>query len=200
MGNPLVLATRNQDKKDELTSLLADIGIVLQTMDEFPDAPEVVEDGGTCEANAIKKATAIARYTGHAVIADDTGLNVTALGGRPGAFAARYAGPGATYEDNWRKVLHEMEGIPWSHRRACFITVAAIALPGKDVKTVDGTLEGMIAEHPAGNNGFGYDPIFFIPSLGKTMAELTAEEKSMVSHRAIALQKAKAIVRTMITQ
>ena len=200
MIGPLVLATRNQDKKDELAALLAELGIALRTLEEFPGAPDVVEDGDTCEANAIKKATEIAQYTGHTALADDTGLNVEALGGRPGVFAARYAGPDASYEDNWRKVLHEMEGIPWERRNASFLTVAAIAQPGSDVQVVDGTLEGMIAECPVGGNGFGYDPIFFIPSLGKTMAQLSAEEKNRMSHRAIALRKAKAILQAMIEQ
>jgi XTP/dITP diphosphohydrolase len=200
MIGPVVLATRNQDKKDELAALLAELGIALRTLDEFPGAPDVVEDGDTCEANAVKKATEIMQYTGHIALADDTGLNVEALGGRPGVFAARYAGSDASYEDNWRKVLHEMEGIPWERRNALFLTVAAIAQPGSAVQVVDGTLEGMIAERPVGDNGFGYDPIFFIPSLGKTMAQLSAEEKNKMSHRAIALRKAKAILRAMIEQ
>ena len=198
MIDSLVLATHNRDKKDELTVLLAELGILLQTLDQYPDVPNVVEDGETCEANAIKKATGISQYTGHASLADDTGLDVEALGGQPGVFAARYAGSGASYEDNWRKVIQEMEGIPWQCRHARFITVAAIARPGSNVRVVDGVLEGMIAEHPAGDNGFGYDPIFFIPSLGRTMAELSNEEKNIISHRAIALGKAKAILKTMI--
>lgn len=200
MIGPLVLATRNQDKKVELSALLAELGISLRTLEEFPGAPDVVEDGETCEANAVKKATEIAQYTGHIALADDTGLKVEALGGRPGVFAARYAGSGANYEDNWRKVLYEMEGVPWERRHASFLTVAAIAQPGFEVQVVDGTLKGMIAEHPAGDNGFGYDPIFFIPSLGKTMAQLSAEEKNRMSHRAIALRKAKAILQAMIQQ
>mgnify|MGYP001184338297 CR=1 FL=1 len=200
MIGSLVLATRNQDKKDELSSLLAELGICLRTLEEFPGAPDVVEDGETCEANAVKKATEIARYTGHMSLADDTGLQVKALGGRPGVFAARYAGLGASYEDNWRKVLHEMKGVPRECRQALFITVAAVARPGSEVHVADGTLEGMIAERPMGDNGFGYDPIFFIPSLGKTMAQLSAEEKNSMSHRAIALRKAKVILQVMIKQ
>ena len=198
MNGPLVLATKNQDKKDELTALLAELGISLRTLDMFPGAPDVVEDGDTCEANAIKKATEIAQFTGHTSLADDTGLHVEALGGRPGVFAARYAGSGASYEDNWRKVLQEMEGIPSEQRHASFLTVAAIAQPGqKNVQVVDGTLDGMITECPIGDNGFGYDPIFFIPSLGKTMAQLSVEEKNTISHRAIALRKAKTILEAM---
>ncbi len=197
---PLVLATRNQDKKDEFLALLDELDISLRTLEEFPGAPDVVEDGETCEENAIKKATEIMQYTGHAAFADDTGLQVAALGGQPGVFAARYAGPRASYEDNWRKVLHEMEGVPWECRQAAFLTVAAIARPGFEVQVVDGTLEGMIAEAPIGDHGFGYAPIFFIPSMGKTMAQLNVNEKNTMSHRAIALRKAKAILQVMIEQ
>ena len=184
MIGPLVLATRNQDKKDELAALLEELGISMRTLEEFPGAPDVVEDGETCEANAVKKATEIMQYTGHTALADDTGLNVEALGGRPGVFAARYAGPDASYEDNWRKVLHEMDGIPWERRHALFLTVAAIAQPGLEVQVVDGTLKGMIAEHPAGDNGFGYDPYFLIREYGRTFGELSPLVKQLLSHRA----------------
>tara|TARA_B100000315_G_C14585243_1_gene592652 strand:- start:651 stop:1253 length:603 start_codon:yes stop_codon:yes gene_type:complete len=196
----LVLATRNQDKKKELSALLAGLGICLRMVEEFPDAPDVIEDGETCEANAVKKATEIARYTGYTALADDTGLQIEALGGNPGVFAARYAGLGANYEDNWRKVLHEMEGIPWERRQALFVTVAAIVQPGFEAHVADGSLRGMIAERPIGDQGFGYDPIFFIPSLGKTMAQLSTGEKNMISHRAIALRKAKIILQTITEQ
>src|SRR5215510_6384359 len=108
MVRELVLATRNRDKGKELATLLANVGIRIKTLDEFPGAPDVIEDGETCEANAVKKARAIAEATGLPAVADDTGLEVDALGGRPGVFAARYAGEGATYEDNWRKLLNEL--------------------------------------------------------------------------------------------
>jgi XTP/dITP diphosphohydrolase len=194
MIRELVLATRNRDKGAELSALLADLGIVIKTLDEFPNAPDVVEDGETCEANAVKKARAIAEYTGLPAAADDTGLEVDALGGRPGVYAARYAGEHVTYEDNWRKVLRELTGVPSARRTARFMTVAALALPGKDVQVATGTLEGRIAEHPAGNRGFGYDPVFLIPETGKTLAELSPEEKNRISHRA----KAFVQVRTML--
>ena len=195
MSDPLVLATQNQDKKNEITRLLSGLGISLRTLDYYPDVPVVIEDGDTCEENAIKKAVEISKYTGHIALADDTGLDVKALDGRPGVFAARYAGLDSSYEDNWRKVLDEMQGVPWEQRHACFVTVAAIAQPGFEVCVTEGILRGMIATSPAGENVFGYDPIFFIPSFGKTMAELSMEEKNSISHRAIALQKAKAILK-----
>ena len=113
----IVLATRNQHKKQELNVLLQDLNVSIRTLDEFPDAPDVVEDGDTCEANAMKKAMEIARYTGLPAVADDTGLEVDALGGRPGVFAARYAGEHASYEDNCRKLLHELRGYPTSRTR-----------------------------------------------------------------------------------
>jgi XTP/dITP diphosphohydrolase len=189
--NELVLATRNPHKGAELVALLSDLGIRIRTLAEFPDAPEVAEDGQTCKANAVKKAQAIMQHTGCTAVADDTGLEVDALGGRPGVHAARYAGPNATYEDNWRKLLCELEGVPRERRRARFITVAAIARPSAKVEVVDGVLEGLIAEEPAGTQGFGYDPVFFVPEAGKTLAELTVDEKNRISHRARALAKVR---------
>ncbi len=192
----LVLATRNRDKGAELAALLGDLGVTIRTLAEFPDAPEIVEDGETCRANAIKKAKTIARHTGLPAVADDTGLMVDALGGRPGIYAARYAGENATYEDNWRKLLRELTGVPQARRRARFVTAAAMAWPGMEpVDVVEGTLEGVIAEEPAGNQGFGYDPVFFVPELGKTLAQLTPEEKNRVSHRAKAFAKVKELLR-----
>ncbi|MGH7254361.1 MAG: XTP/dITP diphosphatase [Nitrospirales bacterium] len=191
----LVLATRNRHKSSELTALLSDVGIRIRTLADVPAAPEVVEDGETCEANAVKKAATIAKFTGLLTLADDTGLMVEALGGRPGVHAARYAGPQATYEDNWRKLLSELEGVPRDQRRARFVTVVALATPdGNPPRVVEGVLEGLIAEQPAGTRGFGYDPVFFVPEMGKTLAELTPNEKNRVSHRARALAKVREII------
>ena len=190
----LVLATRNPDKGRELEALLGDLGIKIRTLAEFPDAPEVVEDGETCRANAIKKAVAIAQYTSLPAVADDTGLMVDALGGRPGVYAARYAGENATYEDNWRKLVRELEGVPRERRGARFVTVAALACSPTDVQVVEGELRGEIAEEPAGTRGFGYDPVFFVPDLKKTLAQLTAEEKNCISHRARAFAKLKELL------
>ena len=189
-----MLATRNPDKREELAALLGDLGIKIRTLADFPDAPEVVEDGDTCRANAVKKAVAIARHTGLPAVADDTGLEVEALGGRPGVHAARYAGERATYEDNWRKLIRELDGVPQQRRRARFITVAAVAMPSGKVEVAEGMLEGVIAEAPAGTQGFGYDPIFVVPQLGKTLAQLAPGEKNRISHRARAFSKVREIL------
>lgn len=196
----IVLATRNRHKGEELAALLGDLGIRIRTLEDFPAAPEVDEDGTTCEANAIKKAAEIARATGVAAVADDTGLEVDALGGRPGVFAARYAGEHATYEDNCRKLLQELAGVPTMKRTARFLTVAAIALPGGDVRVAQGILEGLITEESIGDRGFGYDPVFLVPAFGKTLAELTAEEKNRISHRAKAFLQAKEMLRDIMSE
>ncbi|MGH7147810.1 MAG: XTP/dITP diphosphatase [Blastocatellia bacterium] len=190
----LVLATRNRHKVEELVALLGDLGITIRTLDEFPDAPDVVEDGDTCEANAVKKVRAIAEFTGLPTVADDTGLEVDALGGRPGVYAARYAGEDATYEDNCRKLLRELTGVPRERRTARFLTVAAVALPSDGIRVARGTLEGVIAEEASGTSGFGYDPVFLIPELGKTLAQLSADHKNTISHRAKAFAKVREIL------
>jgi XTP/dITP diphosphohydrolase len=197
MIRELVLATRNRHKREELAALLGDLGITIRTLDEFPGAPDVVEDGDTCEANAIKKARAIAEFTGLPAVADDTGLEVHALGGRPGVYAARYAGEDATYEDNCRKLLQEMVGVPREQRTARFLTVAAIALPSDGVRVAQGTLEGAIAEEARGTLGFGYDPVFLIPELDKTLAQLSPDQKNTISHRAKAFTQAKDVLKAM---
>jgi len=190
----LVLATRNPHKGAELAALLGGLEIKIRTLAEFPDAPTVVEDGDTCRANAVKKATALARHTGLPAVADDTGLEVDALGGRPGVHAGRYAGEGATYENNWRKLIRELEGVRKERRRARFITVAVVAMPSAKVAIAEGSLEGLITEAPAGTQGFGYDPVFFVPEVGKTLAQLTLAEKNRISHRARAFAKVREIL------
>jgi len=196
----IVLATANQDKRQELVALLADVNVTIRTLDEFPGMPPIVEDGETCRANAEKKARVVAHHTGKLALADDTGLEVDALDGRPGVYAARYAGEQATYADNCRKMLKELAGVPISRRTARFVTVAAIADPsGSAVESVEGVLKGVIAESPRGTLGFGYDPIFVVPELGKTLAELPREQKNQISHRGIALAKAKELLVRKIT-
>jgi len=190
----LVLATRNRHKAQELASLLSDLGISIRTLDAFPEVPDVIEDGKTCEANAIKKARAVSQATGLLAVADDTGLEVDALGGQPGVYAARYAGEHVTYEDNWRKLLRELSGVPHDRRAARFITVAAIASPSSEVQVAEGQLQGVITEEPAGAQGFGYDPVFLVPELGKTLAELSPDEKNRISHRAKAFAQVREIL------
>lgn len=190
----LVLATRNRHKSEELAALLSGLGIAIRTLKDFPEAPEVEEDGATCEANAIKKAVEIARATGIPAVADDTGLEVDALGGRPGVYAARYAGEQASYEDNCRKLLSELSGVPTEQRKARFLTVAAMAVPGEQIQVALGVLNGYITENPTGSRGFGYDPVFYVPELGATLAELSAEQKNRISHRAKAFQRVRELL------
>lgn len=197
MVRELVLATRNRHKGEELAALLGDLGIRIRTLDEFPDTPEVIEDGETCEANATKKARVIADATGLPAVADDTGLEVDALDGRPGVFAARYAGESATYEDNWRKLLRELSGVPRERRTARFVTVAAMAFPVGGVQVARGVLPGLIAEAPSGTQGFGYDPVFLVPELRKTLAQLSTDEKNRISHRAKAFAKVREILKVL---
>lgn len=195
MPREIVLATRNRHKREELAALLRDLDVRIRTMDDFPDVPDVVEDGETCEANAVKKAREIAAATGLTAVADDTGLEVDVLGGRPGVYAARYAGEHATYEDNWRKLLRELAGVPLERRTARFMTVAAIASPDGEVQVRHGILEGRITDEPSGAKGFGYDPVFVVPALGKTLAELSSEEKNRISHRARAFVQARELLK-----
>ncbi len=170
--------------------MLGDLGIQIRTLADFPSAPEVEEDGTTCETNAIKKAREIARATGLTAVADDTGLEVDALGGRPGVFAARYAGEHATYADNCEKLLEELKHIPHERRGARFLTVMALADSEGHIEVVEGALQGQITERFYGSQGFGYDPVFYVPEAHKTLAEMTLSEKNACSHRGQALRLA----------
>lgn len=179
----VVLATANPDKAAEIAVLLdgaLDEGIEL--LPRPPEVPDVVEDGDTLDANARLKARALVDATGEAAVADDTGLEVDALGGAPGVFAARFAGEGATYADNVAKLLGEMEGV--GDRRARFRTVALLARPNGTEVVAEGILDGTIAPEARGDHGFGYDPVF-IPdgSDGRTLAEMAPDEKNAISHR-----------------
>ncbi|MBU6232769.1 MAG: RdgB/HAM1 family non-canonical purine NTP pyrophosphatase [Acidobacteria bacterium] len=177
-----VLATANPDKAREIEEILSPIGITL--LARPTEVPDVVEDGETLEDNALLKARALVDATGRAAIADDTGLFVDALGGAPGVLSARYAGDHATYADNCRKLLAELHGVAMSDRTARFRTVAAVAYPDGSWFVVDGEVEGLIAEAESGSNGFGYDPLFMPETgRGRTMAQLSSDEKHALSHR-----------------
>lgn len=192
----IIVATRNQHKLEEIQTILKDLpGFTLGSLREYPDAPEVEEDRDTFVGNAQKKALAIADYTGELTIADDSGLSVDALGGAPGVYSARYAGPGATYQQLCQKLLENLQGC--TQRSARFTTVISIAQPGKIRGDVTGICEGIILEEMRGSHGFGYDPVFLYPPLNKTFAELTAEEKNTVSHRARALQQLPVILKKL---
>jgi XTP/dITP diphosphohydrolase len=177
-----VLATANPDKAREIQEILEPVGVTL--LPRPVDVPEVIEDGETLEDNALLKARALVAATGRAAIADDTGLFVDALNGAPGVWSARYAGEQATYSDNCAKLLRELHDVAPSERTARFRTVAAVAYPDGSWFVVDGEVEGTIATSPVGENGFGYDPLFMPESArGRTMAQLTPEEKHALSHR-----------------
>lgn len=181
----LVLATRNRGKTEELRALLGATGIAIKDLTDFGPTPEVEEDGTTFDENAYKKSTFYARILGFPTMADDSGLVVDALDGAPGVLSARYAGENATDQDRYEKLLTELKGE--TNRAAAFECVISIAVPTGAALTYEGRCQGVIAEAPAGNNGFGYDPVFYYPPLQKTFAELDAVEKNRVSHRGRAL-------------
>lgn len=183
----VVLATRNQGKVKEFNKLFAVLGWEGISLAEFEGVPEVVEDGDTFEANALKKAITISTYLNLPAVGDDSGLEVDALNGRPGVYSARYAGEHATDEENWRKLLQEMADVPDEKRTARFRCTLAFVEPGQEPVIATGSCEGLIAREPAGTNGFGYDPVFSLPDLNKMMAQLLPEEKNQLSHRAKAM-------------
>ncbi len=185
----LVIATRNKGKSDEIKALLKGFPVEIRDLNDFGPIPEVEEDGNSFEENAYKKAAFTAKVLGLPVLADDSGLEVEALEGRPGVHSARFAGSDASDEENNAKLLEEMKGI--KNRKARFCCVISIAVPTGFALTYEGTCEGEILEEPRGSNGFGYDPLFYYPPAGKTFAEMTMEEKSRVSHRGRALEELK---------
>ena len=190
----LVLATRNRGKVAEIRELLEGLGIELLSLEDFPEVPEVVEDGETFEANARKKAGVVAQCTGLPALADDSGLEVDALDGAPGVRSARFAGDHATYTENNKKILRLMKEVPCEKRTARFRCALALAFPDRSVQKLEDTCEGRITEQPQGENGFGYDPLFFFPELGKTFAQISRREKGKISHRGRALKQLKELL------
>ncbi|MGQ9824081.1 MAG: XTP/dITP diphosphatase [Desulfotomaculales bacterium] len=193
-GPKIVLASRNPGKIRELRALLAPLKVAVVSLENYPALPEVEEDGATFTENAVKKACFAAAATGLWALADDSGLEVDYLGGAPGVFSARFAGPGGGDRANNEKLLRLLAGVPLEKRTARFRCVVAVASPEKEVYTAEGACEGVIAFAPRGDKGFGYDPLFYVPSFGKTFAELDPEVKNAVSHRAKALAGARRII------
>lgn len=181
----IVLATRNQGKVKEFQELLEGYPVDLKSLNDFGPIPEVVEDGATFDDNAYKKALFTAKALGIPAIADDSGLVVEALDGAPGVQSARYSGDNATDQDNIAKLLQELAGR--ENRQAAFECVISIAVPSGPALTYEGRCQGVITEEPRGEGGFGYDPVFYSPELGKTLAEAEPAEKNRVSHRGMAL-------------
>lgn len=190
----LVLATKNPGKIEELKALLADMGVSVLSLRDFPDMPEIEETGDTFAENAEIKATTVARVTRKLTLADDSGLEVDALGGRPGVLSSRFGGPGASDREKYLRILELLEGVPDEKRTARFRAAVAIATPEGETVIVEGTCEGRIAHGPSGEGGFGYDPVFYIPEVGQTMAEVPSDVKNRISHRARAMQSAKRIL------
>lgn len=186
MINEIVLATANKGKMREFSGLLEGVFGRILSLNDLESPPDVVEDGATFRENALKKARAISAYSGKPALADDSGLVVDALGGRPGVYSARYAGEGATDRDNIAKLLSELEEI--EDRNARFVCVLALVTPDGKEMTAEGTCKGVIITEPRGDGGFGYDPVFFLPELGKTMAEIPPGLKNRLSHRARAAE------------
>jgi XTP/dITP diphosphohydrolase len=191
----LLVATGNMGKFAEIRELLRDTVNTLYSLKEFPDIPKVVEDGATFAENALKKGKAAARATGKPVIADDSGLEVDLLGGRPGVRSARYAGEDATDSANNERLIREIAGFPEEERGAAFRCVVALCLPDGTCRTFTGSLNGILLTEPKGEGGFGYDPLFLIPEYGRTLAELPMEVKNAISHRGKALAALKEYLR-----
>ena len=195
----VIIATKNPGKAREFEHIFAPRGIEVRTLLDYPEIEDVEETGATFEENATLKAEAISQQFNKMVIGDDSGLIVDALGGRPGIYSARYAGEQPKSDQkNLEKVLDELQGVSEEERTARFYCALAVAIPGKETFTVSGTCEGRILEEQRGTNGFGYDPVFFVPEKGCAMAELSADVKNKISHRANALKKLDGILDSIV--
>ena len=171
--------------------MMADIGVTFRSLEEYPELPEIVEDGASFLENAMKKARSVAEFTGEIALADDSGLEVAALNGAPGIYSSRYAGDGTDDAQNNRKLLDDLRGVPPAERGAAFRCVLVLYRPDGRYEAFDGRWAGHITEEPAGKGGFGYDPVFFLPDRGVTVAELAPHVKNRISHRAQAFAKLK---------
>jgi XTP/dITP diphosphohydrolase len=188
----LVIATGNAHKREEIAAIAAELGLPFSIVVPPAPLPEVLEDGDSLEANAAKKAREVAAAVGLPALADDTGLEIDALGGAPGIYAARWAGPEGDARKNIAKALRELYGVPEALRTARFRCVMALCRdPAEPPLFAEGRVEGRIAESPSGTEGFGYDPIFYLPDRGCTLAELPADTKNRLSHRYRALADLK---------
>ncbi|MGE5582188.1 MAG: XTP/dITP diphosphatase [Bacillota bacterium] len=186
----LVLASRNKGKLKELQEMLAGLPLIVVGLENFPGAPEVEETGKTFEENAVIKAKTIAAFTNELTLADDSGLEVDSLGGEPGVYSARYGEPGWNDRQRYEYLLQKLANVPAGSRQARFRSVVALYDPlVGSLELASGAVEGEIINEPRGNNGFGYDPVFFLPGYRRTMAELSAEEKNATSHRARAVMR-----------
>ncbi|MDE5976950.1 MAG: XTP/dITP diphosphatase [Turicibacter sp.] len=194
----VIIATKNAGKAKEFEHILKPYRVTVKSLLDFKELNDIVEDGETFEDNALIKARTIAKQFNQVVIADDSGLEVDALDGRPGVYSARYAGEGRDDRANIEKVLTELEGIPTANRGARFVCALALVTPQGEEAVVRGTCEGQILTECLGNEGFGYDPIFYLPGLKKTMAQIPKAQKNVLSHRADAFKKLQVILKDVI--
>ena len=194
----IVVATANPGKLREIKESLGDIEVQILSLADFPSLLPVEEEGRTFLENALQKARAVAQHTGRLTIADDSGLEVDYLQGKPGVRSARFAGEGASDADNNRTLLRLLDGVPSSQREAAFRCVIAIVDPTGKESWVEGECKGVIGEHERGKKGFGYDPLFIIPALDKTLAELPLAEKNRISHRGKALAALKEVLKDFL--
>ncbi|MGA3246232.1 MAG: RdgB/HAM1 family non-canonical purine NTP pyrophosphatase [Bacteroidota bacterium] len=190
----IVLATRNKHKIEEIKTILHDLPLEILTLNDFPDVPVLREDGETFQENSLQKAQEVFQHTKYFALADDSGLEVFYLNGRPGVISARYAGNGASDEMNNEKLLGQMRGVAPRRRKAQFRAVLTL-VDDRGVEVTEGICPGTLAELPRGTNGFGYDPIFMPDGFSRTYAELTSEEKNRISHRARALAAMREVLR-----
>ena len=200
MERKIIFATGNQDKMQEIQMILEDLGIVVSSMKEAGIDVDIVEDGTTFEENAMIKAEAIAKLTDAIVLADDSGLEIDYLNKEPGIYSARYAGTDTSYEIKNNLLLQRLEGVPDEKRTARFVCAIAAVFPDGSKETVRGTIEGRIGYEIAGEHGFGYDPIFYLPEYGCTTAELDPEKKNELSHRGKALRLMRGIIEQKMQQ
>lgn len=190
----IIFATNNQDKMKEIHAIMADFPMEIVSLKEAGIHADVEENGKTFEENAVIKAEAICKLTGHVTIADDSGLEIDALGGEPGIYSARYMGEDTSYRVKNKNLIDRLEGVPDEERTARFVCAVAAAFPDAPTQTVRGTIEGRIGYEEAGENGFGYDPIFYLPEYGCTTAQLDPDAKNAISHRGRALEKIKPVL------
>ena len=190
----LVIATGNQGKLKEIRELLEGLPFKVTSLSDYPDHPEIIEDGDSFKANALIKARIIAEYTGHLTMGEDSGLEVDALDGAPGIYSARFSGEGATDEKNNTKLLESLKDVPADKRSARYQCCAAIVDGDQEVAVIQNSCEGFIAEEPRGTNGFGYDPYFLIEKYGKTFGELDPSIKREISHRAKTLKELRTVL------
>lgn len=194
MRNKIIFATSNEGKMKEIRMILGDLDCDIESMKEAGIDIDIVEDGNTFEENAIIKAKTIMEMTGNIVLADDSGLEVDAMNKAPGIYSARFLGEDTSYEVKNNYILEQLKDTPWEKRSARFVCAIACALPGGDILTTKATIEGFIGYEIKGQNGFGYDPIFWVPEYECTSAELSPEIKNKISHRGKALEEMKALL------